>query len=143
MQFFIRNSTEKKAQTTDLPESNENSPPSPKKQKKEYKLPDFNAPFVVCLIKSLQIDRRIKNVLSLAREATTKIIADPYNEEVLRKYSNILENKKEAFWINAAYLLSMIISGVKKKHSEIVGKSLTGMEGFWDVSMTVNMHETQ
>lgn len=81
-----------------------------------------------------------KNVLTIARDAIDKIIVEPRNESLIRSYSNILDNDDEPFWIAAGYLTSLIVTSIKIKHLEIEGNSLSGTEGFWDVSKTVKLH---
>lgn len=103
-------------------------------------MPDFSIPYIDCLIKSLQTDKRKKNVLTLARDPISKISAKPQCIENIEQYSNILENNNEPFWIDAGYLISMIVTSFKRKHLEIEGKSLSGTVGFWDVSATFAYH---
>ena len=102
-------------------------------------MPDFSIPSIDCLIKSLQTDKRKKNVLTLARDPIVKISAKPHCEVNIQQYSNILENKNEPFWVDAGYLISMIVTSIKRKHLEIEGKSLSGTAGFWDVSATFGL----
>ena len=99
-------------------------------------MPDFSVPSINCLIKSLQTDKRKKNVLALARDPIVKISVEPHCEVNIKQFSNILENKNEPFWVEAGYLLSMIVRSMKRNHLEIEGKSLSGTVGFWDVSAT-------
>ena len=73
--------------------------------------------------------------MALARDRLDKITAKSQDEAFIRKYSNILKNEKEPFWITAGYLLSMTVKSIDTKHHEIEVKSLSGTEGFWDVSV--------
>ena len=130
--LFNRNSPQEDSPTPDV------TPQLSQKTTKTYDLPDYSSPFVDCIINILQTDKRKKNVLALARDPLDKITAKPQDEAFIRKYSNILENEKEPFWITAGYLLSMIVKSIDTKHHEIEGKSLSGTEGFWDVSVVVN-----
>lgn len=130
--LFYRNSPQEDSPTPDI------TPQLSQKTKRKYDLPDYSSPFVDCIIKILQTDKRKKNILALARDPLGKITAKPQDEAFIRKYSNILANDNEPFWIAAGYLLSMIVKNIDIKHHEIEGKSLSGTEGFWDVSVIVN-----
>lgn len=93
------------------------------------------------LMKTLQTDKKIKDALTLSRNANDKLVMIPNEEGILRESSNILnDNECEPYFIESGYLLHLLSGQIENKIIEIEGSQLSGTEGIWDVSNLFLLH---
>ena len=89
---------------------------------------------VKILIKTLQTDKKKRNVLTFSREAVANLVATFDNfEETIGTSANML-NDNESFYMEAGYLLHTVLKIIERKLEDIEGSQLSGTEGIWDVS---------
>ena len=108
-----------------------------KRTRKIYEVPDYSCLKIKVIIKTLQTDKRKKNVLTLSRDAVENVIVIPQVEKNINKFSNLLsDDRKDLFYITSGYILNMIMAVVRRSLVEMEVKELSGTEGIWDVSKT-------
>ena len=106
-----------------------------KRKRKEYPTPDFTYLQIDIFIRTLQTDKKKRNVLTLSRDAVVKLISipDEKSDSVIQS-ANMLDIN-EQFYIEAGYLLFLIFVEIGSIISDLEGSQLlSGTEGIWDVS---------
>lgn len=86
------------------------------------------------MIKTLQTDKKKKNLLSFSREAVANLVTSfSSDEETIRTFANMFDDN-EPFHMEAGYLLHTVLKLIERKLDDIEGSQLSGTEGIWDVS---------
>lgn len=106
-----------------------------KRKSKEYPTPDFTYLQIDIFIRTLQTDKKKRNVLTLSRDAVVKLISipDEKSDSVIQS-ANLLDIN-EQFYIEAGYLLFLIFVEIGSIITDLEeSQLLSGTEGIWDVS---------
>ena len=101
--------------------------------RKIYDIPNFTKLKLEILVKTLQTDKKKRNVLTCTRDAVDKLVVYPHEESVIKKCSNMLD-ENNPFYMEAGYLLHNVANEILNQLDNIKVSKLEGTVGIWDVS---------